>query len=354
MTTSNISSRIRALPLLSVASLGLTLLFAPGCGTEADELDDEFRIINGAPAPSSIPEYAATIGVHQRSGDQVSIDPFCSGTLIADDVVLTAAHCCDEAWSGQNFNPMEPEEVAVYFGDGPAFQGNSLNGEFFAVSEVQIHPNYSRTSLQNDICLLRLSVPNVNTTPIPALPSAIGITNNDAGTLLDHVGFGYSDLAKTQYGVKLQAEVPLAGVGCVVSGCPNAGTEGMISYEQDGNPYFGPCNGDSGGPAFIDRGGQTYVAGITSYGDANCSVYGVSTNVSFYQSWIDAFVGGGDGGGSEPPPAGCDNDGVCETGESCDGRNGTFACGDCPGKTTGRWNKRFCYVGGTCEGPGCP
>ncbi|MCA9650363.1 MAG: trypsin-like serine protease [Myxococcales bacterium] len=342
-----------------------------GCASDVEDIDnDEYRIIEGDPAPDNVAEYAATIGVHFRSGNQVSIDPFCSGTLIASDVVMTAAHCCDESNGGPNFNPMEPDEVAVYFGEGPAFIGNTVNGDFYGVSQVQIHPNYSKYSLTNDICLFRLEVANTGVTPIPHLPASLGLSNGDAGTLLDHVGFGFSDLGLTEFGVKLHAEVPMAGLGCVVAGCPTSGNNGQFSYEQDGSPYWGPCNGDSGGPAFIDRGGTTYVAGITSYGDAACAIYGVSTNVSYYQDFIDGFIGGappldcsangvcnGDCAPGDDPDCGggggCDGDGTCEAGESCDGRNGTTACGDCPGVTGGKPSNRYCYVEGVCEGPGC-
>lgn len=368
----------RALPLLSTLGLGLLLASSAGCvEPEEGTTEDQFRVINGDPASSNVAEYAATVGLHQRSGDQVGVSPFCSGTLIASDVILTAAHCCDEAFNGPNVNPMEPEEVAIYFGDGPAFSGNSLNGEFYAVSEVSVHPSYNRYSLENDICLMRLSVANQDTAPVPPLPAWAGLTEADSGEMLDHVGFGYSDLAKTEYGVKLHAEVPMAGLGCAVAGCPSPGTVGQFSYVQDGDPYFGPCNGDSGGPAFISRNGTTYVAGVTSYGDANCEIYGVSTNVSAYQDYIDGFVGtatpdcsadgvcnldcadgedvdcgGGDGGGDGG--AGSCGDGLCEAGESCDGRNGTTSCpSDCAGVTKGKPAGRYCWVGDTCEGPGC-
>lgn len=349
------------------------------CATDVEDEADGFRIIEGDPAPSHVPEYAATVGIHVRSGDQVSAEPFCSGTLIRSDVVMTAGHCCDESKGGPKSNPMEPEEIAAYFGEGPAFSGASINGEFYGVSEVSLHPSYNKYSLDNDICLLRLQIANTDTTPIPNLPSAVGLSNADAGTLLDHVGFGYADFAFTEYGVKLHADVPLAGLGCVVAGCPSGASDRQFSYEQDGSPYFGPCSGDSGGPAFIQRGGTTYVAGITSYGDASCSQYGVSTNVSAFESYIEDFAGdgpppapdcsadgacnpacaagddpdcgGGDGGdGGTPDDCG---DGTCGAGESCDGRGGTTACGDCDGVTNGRPSNRYCFVEGTCEGPGC-
>jgi len=75
---------------------------------------------------------------------------------------------------------------------------------------------------------------------------------------------------------------------------------------------------------------------------------------------------GSECGGVGQPPCGCSieigggggNDcgnGTCDAGESCDGRNGTVSCpADCAGKTNGKPSTRYCYVGGNCEGPGCP
>jgi hypothetical protein len=75
------------------------------------------------------------------------------------------------------------------------------------------------------------------------------------------------------------------------------------------------------------------------------------SNYSGVSYSVDAAgVGGGGGGGG----AICGN-GVCEAGESCDGRNGTTSClADCPGVTGGKPSSRYCYVGGLCEGPACP
>ena len=58
------------------------------------------------------------------------------------------------------------------------------------------------------------------------------------------------------------------------------------------------------------------------------------------------------GTGTDP---GAYGDGVCDDGESCDGRDGTTSCStDCDGKTNGKPSGRYCYVGEICEGAGCP
>ena len=101
----------------------------------------------------------------------------------------------------------------------------------------------------------------------------------------------------------------------------------MFAY-QDSDTYQGPT-----------------VAGITSYGDSNCAVYGVSTKVSAFTAFIDRFVSGSincDADGSCNPeceedpdcdvctdllPAGapCVNDADCCSGK-CKGRPGSEVC----------------------------
>ncbi|MEE2777098.1 MAG: peptidoglycan DD-metalloendopeptidase family protein [Acidobacteriota bacterium] len=47
-------------------------------------------------------------------------------------------------------------------------------------------------------------------------------------------------------------------------------------------------------------------------------------------------------------------DATCGSGESCDGRAGKLSCPTgCDGRTNGKPSRRYCYVEGTCEGPGC-
>jgi hypothetical protein len=53
----------------------------------------------------------------------------------------------------------------------------------------------------------------------------------------------------------------------------------------------------------VVRANQEYVAGVTSYGDPNCSDYGVSTTVSAHATFIANFVG------TSPVPEACDTPG---------------------------------------------
>jgi hypothetical protein len=223
-----------------------------------------------------------------------------------------------------------------------------------------------------DIALLRLLSPVTEVDPVPNLPEALGFTDSDIGEDLNIVGFGTT--AVGVYGVKLQIDVSLAGFGCAVPGC--AGTDSpttQISYSQSTG---GPCSGDSGGPAFIERDGTWYAAGITSYGDIFCDFYGVSTRVDAFQRFIDNFTGivadcSSDGVCHEdcldPIDPDCEEEeeeeeeapfcgnGICDLGESCNGFSGSISCiEDCPGNLVGPPSARFCYYEDTCRGGGCP
>jgi secreted trypsin-like serine protease len=344
------------IPLAAMAILGMTVacqnadepLLIEGTGSAVSS-----KIFSGS--PPTLAEHDAVVALHKlaKGGRSVYVSPFCSGTLIRGDVVVTAAHC---------MSGVSPNKVAIFVGDEASTDAGAENYIFnhlYSVSEISTHPSYNSFQLTNDIALMRLdsdAAAAEGISPVPELPGSEDFTEADVGvTNLNFAGFGVTESGS--FGTKLQVDVVLGGLGCSVAGCPSPGdSTTQISYTQ---PTGGPCSGDSGGPAFIDRAGTTYVAGLTSYGDAGCVVYGVSTNVAPFEGFIGDFVGISDTGdtGLDTGDTGLDTcgDGVCGVGESCDGQAGTTECTlDCDGKTNGKPSGRYCYVEGTCVGDGCP
>jgi secreted trypsin-like serine protease len=268
----------------SLALVPLALVSA--CAVEGDAPASARDPVYGGAAPNQ-PYHAAVVALHERTSRGVSSSPFCTGTFIGGQWILTAAHCSvdrrNRAKSASSF--------AVYVGDNPRLD---LAAHVYLVDRVIVHPSYSGTTLRNDIALLRVTRAITESAPVPHLPGTLALGPADIGASLNHAGFGYNE--QRLFGVKLQADVPIGGYGCSVSGCPSPGDAAtQISYSQRANALYplglGPCNGDSGGPAFVLRGGVPYVAGITSYGDANCNVYGVSTKVDAFDAWIRTQTG---------------------------------------------------------------
>ncbi len=267
---------------LLIALAALTAACGPSHLKPTDGEVEQMFIYHGTPADQ--PYHDATVSLHQDYGWGVS-DPFCSGTLIFDRWVLTAAHCLYGSSAG---------EVVVKFGaDGRSVDPQHLH----AAKRLVVHSGYNPNTIANDIALIELSSTPTYADPIMPLPSSLGLGNSDEGDLIDLAGFGFQE--DGGYGELMHIPVPIADV---------RSTE--VEYDQ-GNGWGGSggaCNGDSGGPAFFERGGQVYVAGVTSYGDYACTDFGVSTRVDAFEAFIESSTGlsvepstGSSSGGGTPP-----------------------------------------------------
>jgi|GEM_PF-911942 len=309
------------------AVLGILL---SGCGDQFEKDIGVFQrpIINGTPDTSQA--HMAVVGVQSNFG-------LCTGTLIHDRVVLTAAHCI----SGQSTS-----SIRVGFGNDIGWGGGAA---WVGASEKWVHPYYNSEQVINDIAMIRLNqLPPVTVTSIPHLPGSLKLIDpDDLGIAVEFVGFGETETGGSEIKKTVTGDIDwicVSSQGCWIN-ITNGWFAGPNTFCTDQEPG-GPCYGDSGGPAFVWRGGKEYTAGITSYGvTQNCTDFGCSTKVDEFETYILDFIGGVNGStcfsGGE-----CDS-GICEDGVCCN----TSCSGEC----------RFCDLPeslGTCttapNGYECP
>ena len=262
--------------------LALALLvgvLAPLAGTAQAAPDPE--IIGGNQADPG--EYPFQVAILKRNvADRFSAQ-FCGGSLIAGDVVLTAAHCVVDRPANR---------LDVLTGTNRLAPGG---GTRVHVTAKYVHPGYNPRTSGNDIAILELETP----VPYETIPTvqAGQFSLWDPGTVATVTGWGDRDRRDccTNYPVNLyEVDVPILSN----PQCTNAYGSGYIKSKMLcagdlSNGGEDSCQGDSGGPLFVPDGGSGWLqVGVVSFGVgcARRQFPGVYTRLARYEAFIEQYV----------------------------------------------------------------
>jgi secreted trypsin-like serine protease len=180
---------------------------------------------------------------------------FCSGTLIAPTVVLTAGHCTDF------LNPRKPLWVTFE----PEFDRDGIFYGGHAVTD----PNYRPNTLANDVGLVLLDNAPAGIEPAPLIGRGVLDRMKRLGTLkgTDVTNVGYGATVRFTHhppeilydGIRRYSRSPVKGL---------TKDHLLLQENHSATGEGGTCFGDSGGPHFL--GDSDAVASVTSWGDAIC------------------------------------------------------------------------------------
>lgn len=288
----------------------LTLTALTSCAPKNS--NDTARVIDSSIMNGSVVKEGEAVSASIVAIFNTKWNAICTGSLIAPNIILTAAHCA----------PDKASDIKIVFSNDVDYVLNArepdVQAEFvlqatdFKVSTTW-NPNNETVEIDTgDIALIKFR----GTIPSGYKPASMLLDDSKLrrGDMITVAGFGVDTVTTTPidpkkvkdldeaiaYGEIMCDETPQGKkVDCVKIELSGDGilrvTEAPIASIQEtefrlDEKKAGTCNGDSGGPAYVKKDGQLFLLGVTSRGSELCNETGVYTNAVFYKTWINDTI----------------------------------------------------------------
>jgi secreted trypsin-like serine protease len=261
--------------IFALSSLLLITAFASVASAQTQRKFKNF-IVGGDEVAANDPIAATTVFI---SGQEDEGTYFCSGSLIDQDMVVTAAHCVQGAIDG-SLRIIFTRQVTFGADGTPTLTDASpeVHQVYGSVFNPQYDPNYTGVD-QHDIAIIRFkgNLPDGYKTAT-MLNASVALTANETVTL---AGYGTTQPDGSDAGGELRkVDVQIASM--------LGKTEVVLDHSQG----KGACFGDSGGPAFVTTSGQLLLWGLTNraYPDdvSDCAHQSVYTRITAYSDFVSS------------------------------------------------------------------
>lgn len=214
--------------------------------------------------------------VLDRDGGSAS---YCSGSVIAQNIILTAAHCVSSI-----------DDTRVHFREA---QGRPV---LLEISAIAINPGFRadaarRRLLSIDLALVRLAE------PLPARFAPVELSRSDKvelGQKFRIAGFGISEEGAGRTGGILRA-------GLVVANGPKSSV--LLWVRDPDGTGLGACTGDSGAPIFAVERPAVVAVAVWAKGEngQQCGALTQAVLIEPQRAWIDRVLQAWDGSQTTRP-----------------------------------------------------
>jgi len=257
------------------------------CGAKGRSMSTQ--IVNGEDADDC--EWKWQVGF--QSSTSLRNTPWCGGSLVAEQWVLSAAHCA----STPNFYVVAGQ-----------YDVRTVSGKEQVKQAVEVirHPDYNSNTQSHDFVMVKVDSPFTFSDCVGSvcLPSSAVA----AGTSCWITGWGTLSSGGSQPKIMQEGQVSIISNSDCVNDYSYTSSDidssMLCAQGKSGGKIVDACQGDSGGPLVCASGSTYTLYGATSwgYGCAGAKYPGIWSKISTVTDWVNSVL---DGSYVPPPPPPC-------------------------------------------------